>query len=395
MVPHRLAAGAAVQNPAPSSKVFLACRENRLSQNMGFLIHGDAIYAETEKNMRLHQIVEIENTKSKQHEKIFNHDLTVLFAGASLLMIFLFSGNLFYWLLKTQEKLIISVVSAMRGVTLEEAREGFFAFYHSEILEGAVTLTVSVISVLLPALFIKKYLLNKPPRLYPLKLKKGLPPKTGTFIFFAIGLSFAVNLLCSFLFSGLYPKDTGGDLRQSAFSAAVYFILVVVAAPFGEELFFRGTFFQSLSRYGETFAVFLSALVFSLAHPDLPKVINAFVMGICLAVAFAKTKSVALCVLIHLINNALAFAVPYLITGSLGVAYQIVFGVAILSAAAFAVAAVINYLATGKAKILVFDDGGFQFARLSKGKYAKILFKNFFFYFFVTLAIFGTVITYL
>ncbi len=84
-------------------------------------------------------------------------------------------------------------------------------------------------------------------------------------------------------------------------------LLSVVAVPIAEELFFRATLFKTLDAViGGGWAVFLSALLFSLSHSTPPAIILSFILGVLLTLFYRRTGSVRLPILCHLANNLLA-----------------------------------------------------------------------------------------
>lgn len=82
----------------------------------------------------------------------------------------------------------------------------------------------------------------------------------------------------------------------------------VVAAPILEEVLFRGLILESCKeRFGKGVAVFVSALLFGLIHIVPIQVINAFVVGIILGYIYLKTGSLLSVIILHAINNAIAY----------------------------------------------------------------------------------------
>ncbi len=85
-----------------------------------------------------------------------------------------------------------------------------------------------------------------------------------------------------------------------------------VLVPIAEEIFFRGVLHQWAStKWGAVVGSVVSALIFGLSH-GLPAIIAfAFVMGLAIAFAYEKTKSLWPGILIHVINNSLKIALLY------------------------------------------------------------------------------------
>lgn len=83
---------------------------------------------------------------------------------------------------------------------------------------------------------------------------------------------------------------------------------VVVCAPLLEEVLFRGLIFESCrERFGGGGAVLISALLFGLIHGVAVQVINAFIVGIILGYIYLRTRSLANVIILHAINNAIAY----------------------------------------------------------------------------------------
>lgn len=105
-------------------------------------------------------------------------------------------------------------------------------------------------------------------------------------------------------------RDLGADQGTLATIAAG--ALIVGAAPFAEEIFFRGFMFAGLRRRLPLWpAAAISAAVFGLVHaPTGPAAVPPLVvLGLILAWLYEKTGSLWPPILVHLTNNAIAFAV--------------------------------------------------------------------------------------
>ena len=82
------------------------------------------------------------------------------------------------------------------------------------------------------------------------------------------------------------------------------FLLAVVAAPLAEEFIFRGLIFGGLRRLmGLLPAMVASAALFSIIHPPVA-MLPVFVLGLCTAFAYERTKTLFAPMLTHAIYNA-------------------------------------------------------------------------------------------
>ena len=80
--------------------------------------------------------------------------------------------------------------------------------------------------------------------------------------------------------------------------------LVLLSAPFFEEVFFRGIFLQSLQqRLSPTLACVLCGLAFGLVHGSFLSVFVIFFLGVHLAFLMQKTGSVITPIVVHLLFN--------------------------------------------------------------------------------------------
>ena len=163
----------------------------------------------------------------------------------------------------------------------------------------------------------------------------------------------------------------------------------------GEELFFRGAVYGVLSRYSQSMAVFVSALVFGLAHRNPPQVINAFVMGIFLAVAYAGTGSVAACVFIHALNNAFSGIVQY--SQGYRLYYLLVpaIGLFVLALGAFTAVRIVMAAFRRRRAVAVFDDEATDVPRIGRRAYAAAFYRNPFVWIFAALIAAGVWVLYI
>jgi membrane protease YdiL (CAAX protease family) len=96
-----------------------------------------------------------------------------------------------------------------------------------------------------------------------------------------------------------------GKMTWGAF--LVFLFCAGIAAPIGEEMFFRGFLYNCAKRrFGVTAGVIISAAAFALAHLGPLAVIVIFSMGVVLAVTYERTGSLWVTIIMHATNNSLA-----------------------------------------------------------------------------------------
>lgn len=90
------------------------------------------------------------------------------------------------------------------------------------------------------------------------------------------------------------------------------FISTCIIAPIFEEILYRGVLLNGLlKKYNYKKAIIYSALIFGIAHMNLPQGVNAFFLGVIIGLAYYYTRSIYLCMAMHFINNFLVNFVVY------------------------------------------------------------------------------------
>jgi membrane protease YdiL (CAAX protease family) len=137
----------------------------------------------------------------------------------------------------------------------------------------------------------------------------------------AIGWA-ALALLGYIVFAAIYAplvqphqEDVARDLGlgESAIGAIAAGILIIGVAPISEEIFFRGFVFAGLRRRMPLWAAaVISGTVFGIFHftgiDSIGVVPQLAVLGTILAVLYEKTGSLWPAIMVHMVNNILAFA---------------------------------------------------------------------------------------
>jgi membrane protease YdiL (CAAX protease family) len=100
----------------------------------------------------------------------------------------------------------------------------------------------------------------------------------------------------------------------SAFDALAMLFLAGFAAPFGEELLFRGILYSMFrERWGIWLGVLVSSLLFGLIHGNLAVGLTGFLLGILTAIVFEYSDSLWTAVLVHALNNSIKIVLLYLL----------------------------------------------------------------------------------
>ncbi|HMC05777.1 MAG TPA: CPBP family glutamic-type intramembrane protease [Solirubrobacterales bacterium] len=151
-----------------------------------------------------------------------------------------------------------------------------------------------------------------PPRM--LGLRRPLRSPFG--LAAAAYLGYVVMALLYSLFVHPHQKDITRDLGfgHGSVGTIAAGVLIVVAAPISEEIFFRGFVFGGLrNRLSFPAAALISAGIFGLFHytgsGSLGVIPQLALLGFALAWVYEETGSIYPTMAIHALNNALAFAI--------------------------------------------------------------------------------------
>ena len=149
------------------------------------------------------------------------------------------------------------------------------------------------------------------PRRVALPLKKTNFSMTVSAVFIGLGASVIGSWVTQIIYSvmnlfGVYPISPDFTSPVEPAAAILNVISIVIVAPIFEELVFRGVIMQSFRRYGDKFALVISALLFALFHGNLVQAPNAFIMGLVIGFFVLKTGSLWTGISIHFANNLIS-----------------------------------------------------------------------------------------
>ena len=103
----------------------------------------------------------------------------------------------------------------------------------------------------------------------------------------------------------LLPSSDGSGIGRGMWAA----FTAIASAPIFEELLCRWLLFEVLNkRWGVKVSILISAVFFGLLHLDPANAIVAIVAGLILGTLYVRTSSLYATIIIHAINNAIAFA---------------------------------------------------------------------------------------
>lgn len=198
------------------------------------------------------------------------------------------------------------------GLSMEAFRKGAVAFTENQLLStifSCMTPIVSETAAILTGLKILKF---TPPDFKKLSTRDGYGGGTvAKLVTLCLGLQTAAAFLTQIITMILDNFGlTGRTIDLSAttsFGANVFmFFYACLLGPVLEELLYRGVLLQSMRKYNERFAIFLSAAIFGLMHENYQQFILGFLLGIPLAVVAVKYNSLVPSIITHIIVNTTA-----------------------------------------------------------------------------------------
>lgn len=146
----------------------------------------------------------------------------------------------------------------------------------------------------------------------PLRTALPLRRFNGKITLLAIPLSMGASVAASYLtalvgaaFSAVGMEASSPEFPVPSQTAAfvLYVVNMAVLPAFLEEFAFRGVILQSLRRFGDAFAVGMSAVIFGLMHMNLVQAPYAIVMGLLFGYLTVRTGSLWTGIILHFINN--------------------------------------------------------------------------------------------
>ena len=131
-------------------------------------------------------------------------------------------------------------------------------------------------------------------------------------VFFWAGVAALGTLIPSEVYQELLPlPDFSTQELMQVMSSRWGYLTICIFAPLVEEVVFRGAVLRSLlqrmnSRWG---AIALSAFLFALVHLNPAQMPHAFLIGLLLGWMYERTRSILPGIMVHWVNNTLAYVV--------------------------------------------------------------------------------------
>lgn len=185
------------------------------------------------------------------------------------------------------------------------------------VYQNAVDIILVIAGLLVPFYFIGKKMKNVSGISEPVSL--GKPCDSISFILAVvggIGLCMLASIVTSYftIFMGLLGIELSAPdiaMPQGTAGVTTTLLRVVVLAAVAEEVCLRGYVMGNLRKYGDKFAILVSATVFAVIHGNLIQAPFALIAGFAIGYFTVKTGSLWTGIAIHAANNFISTAASY------------------------------------------------------------------------------------
>ena len=134
----------------------------------------------------------------------------------------------------------------------------------------------------------------------------------GTLLWVAL-FSLGTIIPLSFLYEqlGIEMDENTQQIITSMMKEPWGYVAVGILAPLAEEVVFRGAILRTLlgimSKKNHWVAILISAAIFGVVHANLAQFVNALLMGLLLGWMYYRTGSLVPGILLHWVNNTMAY----------------------------------------------------------------------------------------
>lgn len=174
-----------------------------------------------------------------------------------------------------------------------------------DVISMFSNIIVFIISLLVPALFVNSYIEEN-------KSSKKVDIKTTSkIVVMTVPIVAIIQIVIGYLFERLGLNYDIVDKMNiysdtSVFSNILFFIYIAVLPAIFEEFYVRKAVLEYSQKYGNTFAIISTSILFAVLHMNISQSLFAFIMGIILAVIAIYSNSIIPTGIIHFLNNGYA-----------------------------------------------------------------------------------------
>lgn len=172
-----------------------------------------------------------------------------------------------------------------------------------------INIFVSVFSALIPGLFY--FLVSGRSVSETIKTSYVRQNELWPLVFIGMSVAMISNIATNiiqtnFSFFGIENSVNMSENVTNPLEIILCIVSTAIVPAFAEEFAFRGIFMGTLRKFGDTFAIITSAIVFGAMHRNISQIPFAFLLGLVLAYVDCKTNSIIPSIIIHFLNNCYA-----------------------------------------------------------------------------------------
>lgn len=165
---------------------------------------------------------------------------------------------------------------------------------------------ISVFSAFIPGLFY--FLFSGRSMSNTIKTSYVRQKELWALVFIGMAVAMVANtasdmVQTNFTFFGLQNSVSMSEDVSNPLEIVLYIISTAIVPAFAEEFAFRGILMGTLRKFGDSFAIITSAIIFGAMHGNIAQIPFAFILGLVLAYVACKTNSILPSIIIHFLNN--------------------------------------------------------------------------------------------
>lgn len=188
----------------------------------------------------------------------------------------------------------------------------------SFVLQEIIQIFFSIFGIMLPFGIAIPFIKLIQPKTSIIPLDK---PKSMGYFKASIPIAFVILILANFVTAVMFVAIEGigfsfdeseVESPSNVFEFIWEWIAVALIPALCEEFAIRGVVLQSLRKYGDIFAIVISAFLFGVMHGNVTQIPFAFILGCAMGYFVIKTGSLWTSIAIHLMNNTYAIIISIL-----------------------------------------------------------------------------------
>lgn len=207
-----------------------------------------------------------------------------------------------------KKALFYTIIFAAIQIAIGAIVVAFWKFFTHYWPENNVTSTI-VMSVIADVIIVALFLKLKWSEVSP----NWLRSRQWAVLFWCAMVAMGMLVPSQWLQERLYLPNWAEDMFEGLIANPWGYVVVGLMAPFVEELVMRGAVLRALLKWNENHwvGIAISAVLFSLIHANPAQMPHAFLAGLLLGWLYYRTGSIIPGVVVHWVNNSVAFAVGH------------------------------------------------------------------------------------